>query len=227
MKKLFFLVTFLLFTFCFLNKPAILNTSSTKKEKPTIVIDVGHGGIDPGKVGPQGILEKDLNLEIAHYLKKEFKNEQFEVYLSRENDCGLYDENVSNKKRSDLNNRIQFFQKKNADFVISIHQNSYPTPEPFGAQTFYYANSALGKQLAESIQASLIKMNPLNHRSAKPSTQYYILKKSSPTTIIIECGFLSNSNDCALLTQVSYQKKLAKYIFEGFLTFHKKRAAFY
>ena len=118
-------------------------------------LHVPHGGSDPGKVSPDGIEEKNVNLEIAKYLQDYLIAQDYTVYLTRDTDCGLYDENVSNKKRSDLNNRIQFFQEKNADLVISIHQNSYPDASQHGAQTFYYNGRENDRLLAESIQNSL------------------------------------------------------------------------
>lgn len=182
---------------------------STKKEKKVIVIDVGHGGNDPGKVSADGTQEKDVNLEIAGYLKDYLIAQDYTVYLTRETDCGLHDENASNKKTSDLRNRIQFFQAKNASLVVSIHQNSYSDTLQHGAQTFYHSTSEPSKQLAETIQASLLKIDNTNTRTAKSSDSYYILKNSSMPAVIVECGFLSNLEETAKLTDPNYQKKLA------------------
>lgn len=182
---------------------------SLEKEKKVIVVDVGHGGSDPGKVSADGIREKDVNLEIAQYLKDYLIAQDYIVYLTRETDCGLYDENVSNKKTSDLNNRIQFFKEKNADYVVSIHQNSYPDTTPHGAQTFYFSTSETSKAFAESIQDSLLTIDNTNTRTAKSSDSYFLLKHSSMPAVIIECGFLSNPEETAKLTDPNYQKQLA------------------
>lgn len=194
------------------------------KNKTVIVIDVGHGGCDPGKVSADGIKEKDINLQIALYLKDYLIAQDYTVYLTRETDCGLYDENVSNKKTSDLNNRIQFFKEKNADCVISIHQNSYPDTVQHGAQTFYFAGSGDGKTFAETIQNSLLKIDDTNTRLAKSSDSYYLLKHSTVPSIIIECGFLSNPEETAKLSDSNYQKQLAYAIALGTCSFlnHKK-----
>ena len=182
---------------------------SAKKEKKVIVIDVGHGGTDPGKVSTDGIKEKDINLEIAGYLKDYLIAQDYTVYLTRSTDCGLYNENASNKKSSDLRNRVQFFQEKNAYLVVSLHQNSYSDSFQHGAQTFYHSSGTSSKQLAEIIQASLLNIDNTNTRTAKSSDSYYILKNSSMPAVIVECGFLSNPEETAKLTDPNYQKKLA------------------
>lgn len=220
-----FAVLFVLLSF---SKTSILDAVAPKKSKACIVIDVGHGGTDPGKVSSNGTKEKDINLEIALYLRDYLIAEDYTVFLTRETDCGLYDENASNKKVSDLNNRIQFFKAKNADLVVSIHQNSFPDSNVHGAQTFYFTGSVEGKALAESIQDSLLKTDDTNTRVAKSSGSYYLLKHSSVPSIIVECGFLSNLEETARLTDENYQKKIANAINLGISTYIKKNgAAFY
>lgn len=182
---------------------------SSKRDKKTIVIDVGHGGNDPGKVSADGTQEKEINLEISRYLKDYLIAQDYTVFLTRETDCGLYEENASNKKTSDLRNRIRFFQEKNASIVVSIHQNSYPDSLQHGAQTFYFSTSQSGKELAEAIQDSLLDMDDTNTRTAKSSDSYYLLKNTSIPAVIVECGFLSNPEETARLKDSNYQKKLA------------------
>lgn len=197
---------------------------STKKEKKVIVIDVGHGGNDPGKVSADGTQEKDVNLEIAKYLKDYLIAQDYTVYLTRETDCGLYDEGASNKKTSDLRNRILFFQEKNATLMVSIHQNSYSDTIQHGAQTFYYSTSEPSKLLAETIQSSLLKLDNTNTRAAKSSDSYYLLKNSSMPAVIVECGFLSNPEETAKLTDPNYQKKLAYAISLGICEYDNKKS---
>ncbi len=163
----FLLFLIAVFPFCHkLSKQVV----ALHRNKTTIVIDVGHGGSDPGKVGIQGIKEKDVNLAIARYLKDYLIAEDYTVYMTRETDQGLYDESVSNKKKSDLSNRIQFVQKKNASCMISIHQNSYPDTIQHGAQTFYYEGREEDKNFAQYVQDSLLTFDPSNTRQIKSST---------------------------------------------------------
>lgn len=192
---------------------------SEKKEGKVIVIDVGHGGNDPGKVSGNGIQEKDINLQIAKYLKDYLIAQDYTVYLTRETDCGLYDEDASNKKSSDLKNRIRFLEEKKATLMVSIHQNSYPDSIQHGAQTFYYSANKSGKSLAERIQSSLLELDNTNTRTAKSSDSYYLLKNASMPAVIVECGFLSNPDETAKLTDPNYQKRLAYAISLGICTY--------
>lgn len=202
----FLLFLIAVFPFCHkLSKQVV----ALHRNKTTIVIDVGHGGSDPGKVGIQGIKEKDVNLAIARYLKDYLIAEDYTVYMTREADQGLYDESVSNKKKSDLSNRIQFLQKKNASCMISIHQNSYPDTIQHGAQTFYYEGREEDKNFAQYVQDSLLAFDPSNTRQIKSNTSYYILKNAQVPSILIECGFLSNPEETANLTDPNYQKQIA------------------
>lgn len=194
---------------------------SQNKKKKIIVIDVGHGGSDPGKVSADGIREKDVNLQIALYLKDYLIAQDYTVYMTRETDCGLYDSNVKNKKASDLNNRIQFFKDKGASCVISIHQNSYPDTIQHGAQTFYFTESTEGKIFAEAVQDSLLKFDDTNTRQTKSSDSYYLLKHSPVPSVIVECGFLSNPEETAKLTDANYQKQLAYAISLGICHYAK------
>lgn len=202
----FLLFLIAVFPFCHkLSKQVV----ALHRNKTTIVIDVGHGGSDPGKVGIQGIKEKDVNLAIARYLKDYLIAEDYTVYMTRETDQGLYDESVSNKKKSDLSNRIQFVQEKNASCMISIHQNSYPDTIQHGAQTFYYEGREEDKNFAQYVQDALLAFDPSNTRQIKSSTSYYILKNAQVPSILIECGFLSNPEETANLTDPNYQKQIA------------------
>ena len=196
--------------------------SFAKNHKPStiiIVIDPGHGGVDPGKVSKTGVEEKDINLEIAFYLKEYLSSQDFVVYMTREDDSGLYEESASNKKTSDLNNRIRFMKTHDADCFVSIHQNSYPDETISSAQVFYNGE---GTELAEYIQSSLLSVDPQNHRAAKFSSDYFLLKNATIPSVIVECGFLSNPTEASKLTDDSYQKQLAYAICIGICQYFSK-----
>lgn len=214
MKKRFPYILFVFFIFFIslfvMNRAGIIPTLGSEKKVYTVVIDVGHGGIDPGKVGVNDVLEKDVNLVIALKLKSILEANDCNVILTRESDVGLYDETASNKKVSDLNNRIACIISQEADFVVSIHQNSYSSEQEHGAQVFYYTGSSEGKLLAEEIQESLISYaDPDNTRQAKANSDYFILKNSPCPIVIVECGFLSNWEEANLLATEEYQEKIA------------------
>ena len=211
----------------FLGRQGAKWVSSVKNETPKgmfcVVIDVGHGGIDSGKVSADGILEKDVNLAIAKKLKVLLEQEDVCVTLTRDSDTGLYREGDSNKKVADLQNRCALIEKIDPACTVSIHQNSFSSPEVRGAQVFYYGQSEASKELAELVQASLIKRaDPENHRRAKANESYYLLKRTVSPTIIVECGFLSNPTEAAFLTSEDYQNRLVWAIHMGVLEFLNK-----
>ncbi len=181
-----------------------------KAEMPCIVIDAGHGGNDPGKVGINNALEKDVNLEIAQILKSFLEANDVRVVMTREDDMGLYDESASNKKVQDMKRRLSLIEECAPTLVVSIHQNSYHEEYVSGAQVFYYADSAEGEKLAEKIQAMMIKiLAPEKERQVKPNDSYYLLKKTKTPIVIVECGFLSNSREAAKLVMPRYQERVA------------------
>ena len=182
----------------------------TSNEKPCVVIDAGHGGADPGKVGVDGSLEKDINLQIALKLQMFLQMQDVDVILTRDSDMGLYDENASNKKVQDMKNRVAIIEESKPVLTVSIHQNSYHEEYVHGAQVFYYANSEKSKELAEGIQEVLaLQLDKDNARKAKANDSYYLLKKTSSPIVIVECGFLSNYEEAQKLSSELYQEKVA------------------
>ena len=189
----------------------------------TVVIDAGHGGIDPGKVGINDALEKDINLSIALKLKKYLEQQDIRVVMTRETDMGLYEESDSNKKVRDMKNRLAIMEEIKPELVISIHQNSYPEESVSGMQVFYYETSTEGKRLAEIMQQTMIvSLKPQKERTAKANDTYYLLKKTSAPIVIVECGFLSNRAEAELLVSSDYQEKMAQGIAQGMVEYIKR-----
>ena len=185
-----------------------------------VVIDAGHGGIDPGKVGINQALEKDINLIIAKKVKRYLELSDVEVIMTREGEDGLYRAEDSNKKVQDMKNRVALIDASGADLAVSIHQNSYSEEYVKGAQVFYYTTSLEGKTIAEVMQKTMAEtLDKENHREAKANDSYYLLKKTQTPIIIAECGFLSNSEEARLLTQEDYQDRVAWAIHLGILRY--------
>lgn len=198
----------------------LVQSEEIAEEKICIVVDAGHGGSDPGKVGINGALEKDINLSLALKLKELLEQKNIRVVLTRDTDTGLYPEDATNKKASDMQKRCQIITDAEPIFTISIHQNSYTTSDIKGAQVFYYGQSQKGEALANSLQSSLIeRVDPENKRTAKANESYYLLKKTPTPTVIVECGFLSNPAEADLLLDTDYQDKLARAIYMGILEY--------
>ena len=191
-----------------------------KEGKICVVIDAGHGGDDPGKVGINGIYEKDVNLQIAELLKYFLEANDITVVMTRESDVGLYDADAPNKKVQDMKRRIDLIDKAAPILTVSIHQNSYPEEYVHGAQVFYYAGSTQGQLLAEYIQNQLVeRVDPENRRQVKANDSYYLLKKTGSPIVIVECGFLSNSVEAEKLRTPEYQERVAWAIHMGILQY--------
>ena len=175
-----------------------------------IVIDPGHGGRDPGKVGVHNILEKDVNLSISLKLKNLLEQNDIKVIMTRDTDTGLYHEGDSNKKRADMNTRVQTIKESKADLAVSIHQNSFTEEYVKGAQVFYHNKSSQGKKLAEMLQKQIVEtIADGNHRKAKPNDNYFMLKNTECPLVIVECGYLTNIREAGLLTDDNYQERMA------------------
>jgi len=198
----------------------ILNINKMEKEQLIIVIDAGHGGRDPGKVGINNALEKDVNLSIAYKLKDLLEQNDIKIIMTREDDNGLYSETDSNRKNADLKKRVEIIQSSNAVIAVSIHQNSYEEEYVKGAQVFYHIKSPEGKLLAEIIQKQLkASIDDGNHRVAKSNSNYYMLKKTECPLVIVECGYMTNYKEAALLIDDQYQDKLAWAIHLGIMQY--------
>lgn len=175
-----------------------------------VVIDAGHGGMDPGKVGVSGVAEKEINLAVAKILKDLLEQNGITVVMTRTEDGGLYHENDGNKKQSDMKERIRILKETAPIVAVSIHQNSFTDSQSRGAQVFYYGDSAEGERGAQMIQETLrTELADGNHRTAKANTSYYMLKRSPCPLVIVECGFLSNPEEERLLQEEEYQRKVA------------------
>lgn len=192
----------------------------SKTTQYCVVLDAGHGGKDPGKVGVTGCYEKDINLLIVEKLKIFLEMEGITVLLTRDGDYGLYAETDTNKKSADMRNRAKFIEENKPTLAVSIHQNSYTQENIKGAQTFYKGSSAESKELAEKIQERMIVvLDKNNHRKTKQNDSYYLLKKSTCPTVIVESGFLSNGEECKLLETKAYQEKVAWAIYMGIMQY--------
>ncbi|HOE58008.1 MAG TPA: N-acetylmuramoyl-L-alanine amidase CwlD [Bacillota bacterium] len=188
-----------------------------------VVIDAGHGGIDPGASGNRGVKEDEVNLEIALKLRRLIEQGGGTAIMIREDDSGLYTEGENakgTKKSEDLKNRHILVNSCGADIFISIHANSFPQSKYYGAQTFYMRDDDISRRLAESIQNEAIRvLNRGNERKAKATDSIYILKNNNMPGALVECGFLSNHEEERLLEEEHYQEKVAWSIFAGIVKY--------
>ncbi|MFI3206606.1 MAG: N-acetylmuramoyl-L-alanine amidase [Clostridia bacterium] len=195
----------------------VATASASIVYKKTILIDVGHGGEDGGAIGVGGINEKDLNLPIALFLAEKLMANGYEVIITREEDVDLGDDSldsVSERKKSDMQNRLEIINSSNADIAISIHQNYFEQSQYSGFQTFYASDSS--EELAKIIQETVVEeLQPDNNRLEKYVDSKYLLNNSQIPMVILECGFISNEEEAMLLQSEEYQIKLVDSIYSA------------
>ena len=192
----------------------IANASVSEYYRYTIVIDPGHGGWDGGSVGTAtGVTEAELNLKVSKILKKYLENYGFNVILTRTSDISL-----GKNKIEDMEKRKRIIEKYNPTMVISIHMNSFTDPSECGTQAYFEKGDNNSKLLADSIQSQMNVILP-NAREFANHGEYYILECSDIPTPLVECGFLSNPNDEALLNTDEYREKLAYSIYSGIIKY--------
>lgn len=193
---------------------------SELREISVVVIDPGHGGVDPGAVGVESIKEKDINLAISFALRDMLEASGYEVIMTRDSDVSINDQDcksISSIKSSDLKNRLKIIDENEGAIAVCIHQNKYPNSKPNGAQMFYGIKNDRSKLLAKSIQDAFVQnLQPNNKRQIKPSTSsVYIVHNAQNPIVLVECGFLSNYDDAMNLKDEEYQRKVAFSIFAG------------
>lgn len=183
----------------------------------TVVLDAGHGGEDGGAIGIRTLTrEKDINLDIVLYLARLFENAGAAVVLTRNSDDSLCRGDYS--KREDMAARAEIVERCRPAFVISVHCNSFPTSSSVqGAQTFCFPGSESGRILAERIQHSLLR--DLGSKRTVKEEDFFMLRLRGPVCVLVECGFLSNPEEEALLCRAEYRQKLAYSIFDGVCAF--------
>ena len=192
-------------------------------EKPVIVLDAGHGGLDSGAVGVTGALEKDINLSIVLALRDMLEMSGFNVVLTRDEDISIYDpgvEGIRNQKLNDMDNRLKIIQSYPDSIFLCIHQNNYTSPDSHGAQMFYNNNNSTNRTLAQIMQNRFKTLQPYNDREIKLSgEELFLLKSNKNPSLMIECGFLSNPEEEANLSTWEYQQKVAFTIYGGVLEY--------
>lgn len=181
---------------------------------PTVVVDAGHGGADGGAVSSSGILEKDINLQIALRISAIYKTLGIPCVLTRDEDVMLNGDNTENKKLYDLRARVNVANNTKNCIFLSIHQNKFPQAQYKGLQVYYSKNNDASQSIAQNIQSGVQKyVQPDNNRQTKKATSsIYVLDNLHCPAVLVECGFLSNEEEASLLVSGEYQKKLSAVI---------------
>ena len=211
MKKIMKIVSIMMLSFLVLNI-SFLKVNAEENNK-VIVIDPGHGGIDGGAKSENGVIEKDINLSISLKTKAALESKGYKVIMTRSEDVGLYTEGkkVREKKIEDLGNRVKIKKENKCDAFISIHQNMFPQKNCKGAQV-WSANNEPSQKLGRIIQQKFKEeVDQNNKREAKVAKKEYKILNDGyeGASVIVECGFLSNPEECELLGKEDYQNKIA------------------
>lgn len=179
----------------------------------TVLVDAGHGAPDGGAVGVNGTVEKDINLEIAKKTGEVLEGKGIRVLYTREGDEGLQEKNpdtIRKMKVSDMNKRLEIMRKSKADLFLSIHMNSFPKENVSGLRVFYAKNHPEGEELAEKIQDKISSVTGAATYAVKAADEKLFLMKNPPmTSVLVECGFLTNRAEEEKLNDDMYQAKIA------------------
>lgn len=195
-----------------------------KKPLPVIVIDAGHGGRDGGATADDGTLEKDLNLAVAKELCDLFGGAGYDTVMTRTEDVALGDESSSHKKLDDLRARVETAKKQGNAIFISIHMNKFPVPKYSGLCVYFSKKTEGSAALAEDVRSTVATyLQKENGRQIKGAgSEIYVLDNAPCTAILVECGFLSNPSELALLKTEEYRKKVAACIFTATANYMSK-----
>jgi N-acetylmuramoyl-L-alanine amidase len=191
-----------------------------------IVLDAGHGSPDQGAESANGVSEASINLIITKKVQSLLEQSGSTVILTRSDENGIYnlDSNtIREKKVTDIKNRVKIGNESSADAFISIHLNKIPQSQYYGWQAFFKQNNKASEELAKSLQEGLnSSIQKENKREALKITGKYIIEHVEIPIAIIECGFLSNTEEEELLQQDEYQNRLAWGIYNGIMDYFYK-----
>lgn len=195
-------------------------TETTPKIGITIVLDAGHGGIDPGSIGKiSKTTEADINLKVVKKLEQLLKSSGVDVVLTRTDENGLYGVYSRDYKTRDMKARKEIITSSNANLLVSIHMNSFIQNKYRGAQVFYDDTNEFSSTLALAIQNCFAIDLPESNKGISIG-DYYILKcDSSIPSVLCECGYLSNPEDEKLLITDEYQNTLSYSIYKGIISY--------
>lgn len=198
-------------------------SSNLSIQQIDVIIDPGHGGVDGGAVGVTGSIEKEINLNISLYLKEILIAEGLHVLMTRSTDISIHSKEavtIRQKKTSDLKNRLAMINANPDAIVISVHQNTFTAGYVHGTMIYYGVVNQNSKQLAEKVKTAIQILQPDNEKQFKSAGKdLYLMSHAKGPAVLVECGFLSNANEEALLKTETYQRKMAQTIADGILAY--------
>ena len=201
-----------------------LQTASQVQPIRTVIVDAGHGGMDGGTVAADGTVEKEINLAIAKRLASVLECAGLRTVMTRTGDDSIHDPScttVRAQKISDIRNRLHIMEQTEDSVFVSVHQNHFTEAKYHGTQVFYSGNDTRSEALAQCIQSAVVStIQPENTREIKRSgTEIYLLYHAVRPAVMVECGFLSNPEETALLKSADYQTQMALAVAQGVMNF--------
>ena len=191
--------------------PSVTVSAPIQPSRRVFIIDAGHGGVDGGATSCTGVLESAINLEIALRLNELMQLLGYKTVMIRTTDTSVYTQgnSIAAQKLSDLKERVRIVNEPENGVLISIHQNTFSDSRYHGPQVFYGGDLSISKDLGERLQTALTaNLSPDSNRKCKKSSGIYLMEHIENPGVLIECGFLSNPREEAMLRDSVYQKKL-------------------
>ncbi len=222
-KRVLYIVCFV---FVFICSAGIIIANATLKHRViTVIVDAGHGEPDGGAVGVSGIVEKDVNLQIAKKTEEVLEGKGFNVIMTRTGDSGIFDKNsetIRDKKKSDMKERLSIMTDSGADLFLSIHMNSFESKSAHGLNVFFTEEFPEIRSLAESIQVRISEITCAETHAVKSAdNRLYLMKNPPIPAILAECGFLSNPEEEKKLVNEDYQSRIAWAMAEAIEDYYK------
>ena len=202
-------------------KPQITYNFTAGLKNKVITLDPGHGGSDPGAIGPTGVQEKTITLAVAQKVKILLEREGAKVLMTRKTDVDVYGANAS--AVDELQARTAVGNRNKSDAFVSIHINAFTNPTVGGVSTYYYGKSSYSAMLAKSIQDNLAARVALQDRGIN-AAGFYVLKRTEMPAVLAELGFISNPNEEKMMTMPQNQLLMAQSIVQGLETFFAQAA---
>ncbi len=215
-KKVVLALLLLILAECALSAFLIVRNLPSKKASLidfTVVIDAGHGGIDGGVVGADGVKESDLNLAYSKELGALFERAGFAVVYTRKSEGGLYGLPTKGFKLRDMLERKRIIEEARPNLMISVHMNKFGASYRSGPQVFFQEGSEQGRLLAQSLQRAFNDFVGKDREAL--AGDYFVCRETTCPAVIVECGFLSNEEECRSLQTDKYREQICNVIFNG------------
>lgn len=194
----------------------IVVNSSHALEDYVIAVDPGHGDRDQGTQGRNtGVCEATLNMQVSEELQELLEDAGATVVMTRVDDTVIYADGDGTYKQRDMRQRAATVNENDSDLLISIHMNYFDDGQYGGAQTFYQIGSENGSKLALDIQNAIVESLQTNNTRKPQGGDFYMLRETKCTAVLVECGFLSNTKDESNLQDPQYQSRMAQCILDG------------